>query len=94
METRFKPCSVDGCARNAHRDGFGKKGMCAMHYQRAKKSGGDPSIVGRRPSPALDWIEAHKDYAGDSCLRWPFAIGKDGYGKAHYKGTSRLTNPA
>ncbi|MFZ0270987.1 MAG: hypothetical protein WAL34_03970 [Acidobacteriaceae bacterium] len=55
-----------------------------MHYQRVKKFG-DPTIVKKVPSPALDWIEANKNHIGDDCLRWPFHIGKDGYGRVHYR---------
>jgi hypothetical protein len=61
-----------------------------MHYQRWKAHG-DPFAVKKTPSPAIDWIRANAGYAGDECLTWPFSIGADGYGRAHYPGTAKLT---
>jgi hypothetical protein len=90
MTKRFKPCSVDGCSRNAHRDDAGKKGFCSMHYSRSLRHG-DPTIVKLQSSPAKDWVAAHKDHQGDECLKWPFALGRDGYGRIHRDGGGALT---
>jgi hypothetical protein len=79
----FKSCAAPECRRNAHRSENGKRGYCSMHYQRVKKFG-DHTIVKKVPSPAIDWIEEHKLYFGLECLKWPFYIAKDGYGRAHY----------
>lgn len=82
MELRFKQCAVIGCDRNAHRDAEGKLGFCSLHYQRHKRHG-DASKVLKTPSPAIDWLEENVAHVGDECLRWPFAIGDDGYGRVH-----------
>ena len=81
---KFLPCAAIECTRNAHRSAEGKLGYCSMHYQRFKRHG-DPSIVKPIPMPALDWIESNKTLLNDDCLRWPFHIGKDGYGRAHHR---------
>lgn len=90
MPIRFKRCSVDGCERNAQRDAAGKRGWCSMHYARVLTHG-DPSVVKVAPSPAQDWIQDHKAYEGDDCLRWPFSVGKDGYGRVHRRNGKGLT---
>lgn len=91
MEKRFKICASPGCSRNAHRDANGKRGYCSLHYQRVKKHG-DPAVVETTPSPAKDWIEAHKDFDGDECLIWPFYRSpKDGYGRIHRLGDGPIT---
>jgi len=55
-----------------------------MHYQRWKKHG-NPAVVKSVPSPAWDWIQGHKNHSGPDCLKWPFHISPDGYGRAHDK---------
>jgi hypothetical protein len=80
---KFVFCHISDCKRNAHRSENGKLGYCSMHYQRFKRHG-NALIFKRVPSPALDWIEVHKNYDVDDCLRWPFHVGKDGYGRVHY----------
>jgi len=87
---QFKQCTAEGCARNSHRSMNGKLGYCSMHYQRFKRTG-DPLKTRPIPSPALDCIEANKNYSGDQCLIWPFHIGKDGYGRVHHPETYHLT---
>lgn len=86
----FKECSVEGCDKNAARAANGKRGMCQMHYARVKKHG-DPHMVKKPESPAKDWLERHVDHSGDDCLTWPFAIGKDGYGRIHRENNGSLT---
>lgn len=93
MAPRFKPCAAEGCNRNAHRDAEGKRGWCSMHYQRVKRHG-DETIVARVPSPAIDWLRANVAYQGDDCLIWPFAVGSDGYGRAHSPEDGRLMTAA
>jgi len=83
-------CRVEGCMRDASRRVSGKRGMCQMHYARWRTHG-DPSVVKRTPSPAKDWIAAHKDYSGDDCLKWPFHIGADGYGRVHRFNNGQIT---
>lgn len=89
MEKRFKPCSVQDCERNAHRDENGKKGFCSLHYERQRKHG-NPFVV-KRNTRAIDWLRQHSVHTGPDCLVWPFHIGKDGYGRAHYPGYGPIT---
>jgi len=82
MNQKFKPCAAQSCERNAHRCENGKLGYCSLHYQRLRRHG-DPEARPGVPRPALDWIEQHATHKGDDCLKWPFHIGKDGYGRIH-----------
>lgn len=88
--TRFKACALFGCENNAHRDASGKRGWCAAHYQRWRRYG-DPSAKPGVPRPAIDWIEQHVLFDGNDCLPWPFALGADGYGRAHIPETGAVT---
>lgn len=90
MSATFSKCLVDGCDRSSLRKDAGKLGYCSMHYARVRKHG-DPDVVGKRASPAKDWIRANSGYTGDGCLSWPFHVGKDGYGRAHYPAAGPLT---
>ncbi len=51
-----KPCIVDGCTRL--RVG---KGLCSMHWQRAKRRGGDPGPAGRvrRKHTGITYTNTH-----------------------------------
>jgi hypothetical protein len=82
MEQRYKKCTVTECNGNAHRDAEGKLNYCNIHYQRHRRHG-SPHTVLAVPSPAADWLAAHVSFEGDGCLKWPFAIGEDGYGRFH-----------
>lgn len=86
----FIACSVEGCSRNAKTNKGGRNGMCEMHWKRVKKHG-DPSYEWDKPSPAMDWLTAYASHTGDSCLKWPFHIGRDGYGRVHRPRTSKLS---
>jgi hypothetical protein len=90
MSLPFHPCSVGGCEGNAHRAAEGKRGYCSKHYQRLRRHG-DPTRVEKPSSPALDWLRAHVGHPTDECLRWPFHIGDDGYGRVHRRGDDQLT---
>lgn len=90
MAKRFQSCAVAGCNRNSHHDAAGHRGWCSAHYQRWLRHK-NPLIVRPRPTPALDWLAQHAAHTGDECLEWPFHIGKDGYGRAHYRGRDGLT---
>lgn len=62
-----------------------------MHYQRIKRHG-DAETVKVPTSPAWDWLtETAKDLSVQTCIRWPFAVGKDGYGRVHRPGRGSLT---
>ncbi|MET3778937.1 hypothetical protein ABID20_004525 [Rhizobium alvei] len=75
----FIKCSVDDCERNGHRSGGGSRGCCAIHYYRLLKHG-DP-LGGRTfAGDPMRWMEDHKRYAGDECLKWPFGKANKGYG--------------
>jgi hypothetical protein len=87
----FKPCSVQGCDRDASNKAHGREGMCSMHYRRYKKHG-DPNHRWKQDSPAVDWLVAHIGYDGDDCLIWPFSRDKrDGYGRVHRIGKGVVT---
>lgn len=90
MEIRFTKCSVDGCESNAHRDNHGRSGYCCKHYHRHIKFN-DTSVIKSVPKPAIDWLMNHKNYPDDDCLKWPFHIAKDGYGRAHNPVTKKLS---
>ena len=71
-------CTVEGCASTAS-----KKGMCNAHYLR-KRRHGDANFVARPGNGSVrEWIESHLDFAGDDCLIWPFARGRDGRGRMY-----------
>lgn len=86
----FKRCIVDGCERNASGKSGGKAGLCSMHYKRKLKHG-DPLFKWQKESPAIDWINKHKNWSEDECLVWPFHIGRDGYGRAHHPERKHLS---
>lgn len=90
MQTTYTKCNVVDCQRSSDRCSNGRLGYCSMHYQRLKKFG-DPSVVNKCPSPARDWIEENKTHTGNDCLKWPFHVGKDGYGRAHGGENSSLS---
>lgn len=90
MEKRYKKCAVTECYSNAHRDDNGRSGYCCKHYHRHLKFN-DTSVKKETPKPAHDWLMENKDYLGNECLKWPFHIGKDGYGRAHNIETKKLS---
>ena len=89
QDIKHTTCSVASCDRSAHYTAGGRGGLCSTHYKRKLKNG-DENIVGRRSSPALDWLRAHVSHPGDDCLIWPFHIAKDGYGRVHEPETNKL----
>ena len=81
-------CSIDGCGKK-----HSSRGWCSAHYYRWKTHG-DP-LGGRRgasPGAPLRWIEDHRDYSGDDCLKWPFEIGRYGYGTVRHEGKKRIAS--
>lgn len=78
-------CAVDGCGKKFHSHGF-----CAAHYSKFKRHG-DP-LAGRRgasPGAPMEWVRQHASYQGDDCVKWPFEIGRYGYGTVKHKGKRR-----
>lgn len=67
-------CSHPGC-NEPHK----AKGLCGTHYARLVRTGRADCADTPDGAPAA-WIEAHRDFAGDECLRWPFAHDGHGYG--------------
>lgn len=65
-------CTVSRCDRQAH-----SKGLCSMHYQRAKR-GANLSKPGRLIASHTELIAFLDDAHGIGCVEWPF--GKDGFG--------------
>lgn len=97
MDTKFKPCSISGCKRNAHYLEKGSRGFCQHHYGRWKRHG-DPlggRGYGSSPGEPMRWLlETASQYTGDDCLIWPFARWKEGYAKVRegrsYRYASRV----
>lgn len=75
-------CKIDGCCKPMH-----AKGLCAMHHYRWKKYG-DPMKKHVRESFRKNWVDAHKEYIGDDCLKWPFSVGGHGRGSVWIGGKS------
>lgn len=81
-------CKVEGCGKRYHAHGY-----CARHAYHFKAHG-DP-LGGRRgasPGEPLRWIEEHANYGGDDCIRWPFEIGRYGYGVVKHNGQKRVAS--
>lgn len=66
-------CTVDGCDRPMI-----AKNLCKRHYYLMRRNG-DPTLVKRTPSPAMDWLRAHVSHVGKDCLIWPFYRTSGGY---------------
>jgi hypothetical protein len=77
-------CTVDTCERD--RDG---RGLCAMHYQRARKRGQLP------PLPVMDLakrITAHLIRTPNGCLEWTGSRLPRGYGHLKAAGKDRYAH--
>lgn len=84
-----KVCKVEGCGNATGIPGTAR-GLCRSHYKRWRRHG-DPLAGGTAMNARPAWIEAHKGYAGDDCLLWPFSRGEHGYGQFKVK---RASTPA
>lgn len=73
-------CSIDGCNAVAL-----CRGWCSRHYERWKLHG-DPLAGRTREGEPLEWLQAHKDWAGDACLIFPYARNDKGYGAVLFDG--------
>lgn len=83
-----KLCAVLGCGKPKHAHGY-----CSRHAYHFKTHG-DP-LGGRRgasPGEPLRWIAEHAAYEGDECLKWPFEIGRYGYGTVKAGGKKRVAS--
>ena len=70
-------CEIDGCGKPRQ-----KREWCGAHYRR-RMLGLDMTKPLRSPPGSKNaWLEAHAQYDGDDCLRWPFAYNPNGYGEA------------
>ena len=54
---------------------------------KAKNPGGNKGSGG-----GYCWLVAHKDYAGDDCLTWPFSRNQYGYGQLGFQGRGKKAN--
>lgn len=81
-------CSVGGCVNSAH-----AKGLCSVHYARFRRYG---SPVERRTAAngeAMAYLlSTILPYKGEDCLKWPFDIGDDGYGRIWEGSRKRLVS--
>lgn len=60
-----------------------------MHYQRLLKHGdplAGPEYRTTQWGDPQRWIDSHKDYDGDDCIKWPYADDGHGYGHLTYNG--------
>lgn len=90
--SKYAPCTVAGCDRNAHHTAQGARGWCRAHYARWRKHG---SPTGGSTSPMaarrfFNEIVLHTD--DDECVIWPFHRGADGYGRIQHEGKSNQTS--
>jgi hypothetical protein len=78
-------CIVDGC--NKHRVG---QGLCDMHYARKRRNGhvgqADRLRILSPHGTAMAWLEAHRNYQGQDCLKWPFSVNDKGRGLLLFRG--------
>lgn len=76
----FKPCSVEGCERNAHRAEKGARGFCSKHYSRFRAHGDPLKVAGTPKFEVQEFYETVVlPYKGDECLTWPYSC-VSGYG--------------
>jgi len=71
-------CTVKGCNRPHH-----AKGLCELHYQRGQRYG---SPLSEPKFCRMQWLERHRNYHGDNCLKWPFSVSPHGRGSATLNG--------
>ena len=81
---RSEPCEIDKCTANVWGRTKGKL-LCEAHSKRLIKYG-DPLLFSRRFRCGANWIEAHSEYDGDDCLKWPFSTSSHGRGKVKVDG--------
>lgn len=91
MTKKFKPCSVEGCARNAHSSAKGASGLCRAHYHRLYRYG---SPTGGRTAlgEPLQWLISHIGNSSDECINWPFSKLANGYGVVQVDGVRVLAH--
>lgn len=85
----MKTCIIEGCNKKKHV----KLGYCSRHYYRYKVHG-DPlgGRWGSSPGEPLNWIEQKASYSGEECLKWPFEMGRYGYGVVRHNGRRRVAS--
>lgn len=88
MASKFKPCTVAGCKRNAHYTANGNRGWCRRHYSRwlnhGDPLGGRPTFKGEPQEFLSDTVLKYFD---DDCLIWPYARNQLGYGHINIDGS-------
>lgn len=78
-------CSVEGCGKpNASHN------LCPAHLMRLLRHGdvnhGGEVVMKAKVGEPLQWLLAHVDHKGDSCLTWPYSRDSAGYGGILYEG--------
>lgn len=79
----LQTCKIDGC-NGKH----ASNGLCGKHYMRLRRYG-DPLVEFEvtPPGVAISWLKEHANYADvDTCLIWPFARRRGGYGSMRVNG--------
>lgn len=80
IRERDRGCNVPDC-NNKH-CGYG---YCQNHMKKWRKYG-DPEAFHPRWKSRVNWVEDHKDYQGNDCLKWPFSVGDQGRGTVQIDG--------
>lgn len=92
MADTFKPCSVDGCNKNAHHSAKGARGWCNKHHRRWSRHG-DPCGGGTEYGLPAKFVEtAVSSSERRDCLIWPFSRGSHGYGQISRNGKPVLVH--
>lgn len=78
---QVQQCVADGCKKLER-----VRGLCTTHYSRWLRYG---SLEAQRtpPGEGLRFIKAVAlAHDSDACLRWPYGVTRDGYGRVRYEG--------
>lgn len=79
-------CSVEGCNGKHY-----ARTWCRRHYGQWFMTG-DPIPLWTKkakPGEAFSWLREHSSYAQDTCLIWPFARDRIGYGILYHERTRK-----
>lgn len=75
------PCKVAGCRNRAK-----SKRMCSKHLTRLSRHGKLDVQLRAANGERLVWLITNVGHAGETCLIWPYARFKNGYGSMRHDG--------
>lgn len=84
----MKICSIKGCAKP-----LCCRGMCEMHYARARKEG-LPVRPRRKKGEAMEALRLLMSVEISECLPWPLSVNPSGYGVLTFRGKLTLASRA